>query len=90
VFNRWWRTRRRAGERLVDDAEPLGQLEQRGQLILGGVGVEVEAQPDGAEADRGLLAHAEREGAPRQTPGGFDVSEMSARVGKATAHCEKQ
>ena len=50
------------GQRLVDDAEAFGELEQGGELVLGGVGVEVEAETDSAEADPGFLAHTE--GAP--------------------------
>jgi hypothetical protein len=49
------------GEGLVDDAVALGQPDQRLELLGAGVGVQVEGQPDGPEADRGVLGH--REGA---------------------------
>ena len=51
---------RAARERLQHDAVALGQLEQRGELLVVGVGVELEAQADVAEADRRRLLDAER------------------------------
>src|SRR5690242_5869402 len=47
-------------ERLVDDAVALGQLEQRGELLVVGVRVQLEAQADVPEADGRLLVDAER------------------------------
>ena len=44
-----------ARQRLVDDAIAFGQLEQRGELFGRRVAVEVEAQANVGEADRGLL-----------------------------------
>ena len=44
--------RRRAPQRLQHDAIALGELEQRVELLLGRVGVELERQPDVGEADR--------------------------------------
>ena len=51
---------RAARERLQHDAVALGELEQRRQLLVVGIGVELEAQADVAEADRRLLVHAQR------------------------------
>src|SRR6185503_20260750 len=51
---------RRAGERLEHHAVALGQLEQRGEVLLAGVGVELEAQADVLEADGRLLVDTER------------------------------
>src|SRR5688572_30027581 len=51
---------RRLAQRLRDDAVALSQLEQRGDLVFGRVGVEIEAQADGLEANRRVLRHAER------------------------------
>ena len=51
---------RAARERLQHDAVALGQLEQRGELLVVGVGVELEAQADVAEADRRGLVDAQR------------------------------
>src|SRR5262245_53427487 len=45
---------------LVDDAVSLRQLQQAVELLRRRLGVEVEVKPDGAEADRHLLADAER------------------------------
>src|SRR5262245_34999131 len=52
--------RRPLGDGLVDHAIALGQLEQLIELVLRDVGRNVEAQPDGAEADRRILGDAER------------------------------
>src|SRR5690348_3967626 len=48
---------RPAGERLVDDAVALGQLHQGGELLLVEVVLEVEHEPDRAEAHRRLPVH---------------------------------
>jgi hypothetical protein len=52
--------RRGAGEGLVDDAVALGEPEQRRQLLVVGVGVELDLHPDLAEADRRLPVNTER------------------------------
>src|SRR4051812_12288957 len=52
--------RRAALDRLVDHAIPLGQLEQLVELVLGRVGLDVEAQADLRKADRRVLGHTER------------------------------
>src|SRR5450759_1073454 len=53
------RQRGSTGERLVDDAVALRQPQQGVEVIVAGVGLELEAQLDRAEADRRLLAHGE-------------------------------
>src|SRR3954468_1966024 len=52
--------RGRDGERLEDHAVTLGQPLERVELLGRGVGVEVEAQPDGLEAHGRGLVHAQR------------------------------
>jgi hypothetical protein len=47
-------------ERLIDHAVALGQPEQRRDLLVAGVGVEIEAQADGGKPDRRVLAHGQR------------------------------
>ena len=51
---------RRPRERLEHDAVALGQAQERGELVLARVGVELEVQPHVLEADRRLLVDAER------------------------------
>ena len=50
----------RCAQGLQYDAVPFRQLEQAGELLLAGLGVEREVEPDRAESDGYLLAHAER------------------------------
>ena len=45
---------------LVDHAIALGELQQQIELVLRRVGLDVEAQADFGEADRGFLVDAER------------------------------
>src|SRR5215831_12337913 len=52
--------RRTAPERLVDHAIALGELEQRVELVLRRVGLDVEAQANRRKTDRRILGHAER------------------------------
>src|SRR5262249_35193605 len=49
-----------APERLVDHAIALGELEQRVQLVLRRVGLDVEAQANRRKTDGRILGHAER------------------------------
>ena len=49
----------RLAERLKDHAVTLRQLQQRGDLVGGGVGHEVEAQADGAEPHARVFGHAQ-------------------------------
>src|SRR5262249_34829855 len=51
---------RSAFDGLINDAVALGQLEQLIKLVLRGIGIEIEAQPDLREADRCVLGNAER------------------------------
>jgi hypothetical protein len=51
----------RLGQSLEDDAVALGQLQQRRQLLLVGVRVQLEAEADRLEPDRRLAV--DREGA---------------------------
>ena len=51
---------RRMPERLQHDAIALGEPEQRIELVLRRVGVELEFEPDVREADRRILCDAER------------------------------
>lgn len=48
------------GQRLVDDAVALGQLEQRGDLLVAGVGVEGERHAQILQPDWRVLGNAER------------------------------
>src|ERR1700720_2682250 len=52
--------RRAALERLVDDAVTLRELEQLIELVLGGIGVHLEAQANLRKADGRVLRHSER------------------------------
>ena len=52
--------RGRAAQRLVDDAIPLGEAQQRGYLIFRSIGVEIEPQPDVGEADRRIASDRQR------------------------------
>ena len=45
---------------LQHDAVPLGQLQQGRQLVRAGVGLQLEAEPDVPEPDRGRPVHPER------------------------------
>ena len=45
---------------MVDDAVPLRQAQQRGELFLRCIGVERELQPYVLEADWSVLGHAQR------------------------------
>src|SRR5579871_7070482 len=45
---------------LVDDAIAFRQPHQRGQLLLARIGVELEAEPDGLEADGSVACNPER------------------------------
>src|SRR3954454_24967942 len=66
-----------AGKRLVDDAVALGGLEQRVELLVARVGLELEAQADRGEADRRLAVDAHR------------AAEVEVAFGHhATAHLE--
>ena len=51
---------RRLPERLQHDAIALGEPEQRVELVLRRVGIELEFEPDGGEAYRRVLCDAER------------------------------
>src|SRR5207244_12845074 len=47
-------------QRLIDNAIPLRQANECTQLVLGGVCVEVQMQPDTLKSDRRVLGHAQR------------------------------
>jgi hypothetical protein len=51
---------RRLAERLIHDAVTLRQLQQRRNLLGGGIGIERDIQPDRAEADTRVLRHTKR------------------------------
>src|SRR5262249_10307536 len=82
-----------APERLVDHAIALAELEQRVQLVLRRVGLDVEAQANRRKTDRCILGHAERAakveiafgrhlgGLERDVEGGRDRLERHARAG---------
>src|SRR5215472_5881523 len=85
--------RRTAPERLVDHAIALGELEQRVELVLRRVGLDVEAQANRRKTDRRILGHAERAakveiafgrylgGLERNVEGGRDRLERHAGAG---------
>src|SRR6478672_6057639 len=52
--------RRALGDGLIHYAIALGELEQLVELVLRRIGFDIEAEPDLAEPDRGLLVDAER------------------------------
>ena len=43
------------GQRLVHNTVPFGQAHKRGKLLLRGIGIQCELQPDTLKADRNLL-----------------------------------
>src|SRR5438876_10472848 len=47
-------------QRLIDNAIPLRQANERTQLALGATRVEVQVQPDTLKSDRRVLGHAQR------------------------------
>src|SRR5215510_13741532 len=85
--------RRTAPERLVDHAIALGELEQRVELVLRRVGLDLEAQANRRKTDRRILGHAERAakveiafgrylgGLERNVEGGRDRLERHAGAG---------
>src|SRR4051794_131629 len=68
---------RRRCQRLVDDAVALGQTQQRLQLLVTGVGVEVEVGANRCKSDRCLLVDAKR-AAKVQVP--LDVHRAPAKL----------
>src|SRR6478752_2800284 len=51
--------RRPALDSLINDAIPLGELKKLIELVLRGIGIEIEAQPDLRETNRCILGNAE-------------------------------
>lgn len=51
---------RRPGQRLVDGAVPLGEAQEGVELAWAGVGVELEADPNGVKSHGRYLGHRER------------------------------
>ena len=46
-------------QRLINDTIPLGQPEQRSQLLFTGVSFQIEVQSNLLEPDRNILGHAQ-------------------------------
>jgi hypothetical protein len=58
------------GQRLVHDAVPFGQADQRVDLLGVSLGIQVDGQADGAEPDRRVLADRQRPAEVQVTLGG--------------------